>query len=75
MAFGKCKTEEYLVPEPNVDREEAADDASPLLARATSSSWTFRDNQEGEGGIDEYRFSVAGETVRDSVKVDGSTKS
>ena len=52
MAFGKWKTEEYLVSEPNADQEEAVNDASAFSARAISSSRTFRDNQE-EGGIEE----------------------
>jgi hypothetical protein len=65
----------YSVSEAQADRAEAADDAPDFLARAISSSRTFRDSQEGEGGIEECRRSLAGETVVDSVKVEGSTNS
>lgn len=73
--FGKWTVEMWSVSEPQADREEAADDASDFLLRAISSSRTFRDSQEGEGGMEEYRRSLEDETVVDTVKVVGSTKS
>lgn len=74
-AFGKWTVETSSVSEPQADREEATDDASDFAVRAISSSRTFRDSQEGEGGIEEYRRSLEGETVLDTVKVEGSTNS
>jgi hypothetical protein len=53
VAFCRWIVEEFSVSEPQADLDEEREGASAFLASAISSSRTFRDNQDGEGGIEE----------------------
>jgi hypothetical protein len=54
-AFGKWTVETSSVSEAPVDLDEETEEAFAFLLSAISSSRTFRESQEGEGGIGEYR--------------------